>query len=209
MIRVAALDDHPAVLAGLQRLIERADGFTLVAAAQDADALVQQLERTRTDVVILDCHLARGDGLAVCQRLKERVPAPAVVVYSAYAAPALAIAARIAGADALVDKRAPVPHLVDTIRRVAAGAAVLPEITPDVHAAALERLDPDDVAVAAMALAGTSHNGIAEALGTDRRDVRHRIRRIVGRLRSRPSSQIAAGAASRPRAPGRSLVEST
>ena len=86
---------------------------------------------------------------------------------------------------------------------------MLPEIPPDVHAAALERLDPDDVAVAAMALAGTSHNGIAEALGTDRRDVRHRIRRIVGRLRSRPPSQIAAGASSRPRAPGRSLVEST
>jgi DNA-binding NarL/FixJ family response regulator len=179
------------VLAGLQRLIERADGLTLVVAAQDADALVQQLEGTCADVVVLDHHLARGDGLAVCQRLKERVRAPAVVVYSAYAAPPLAIAARIAGADAVVDKRAPVAHLVDTIRRVAAGDAVMPTIPPDMHAAALERLDPDDVPVAAMALAGTSHAGIAEALATDRRDVSHRIRRTVGRLGSSPRGRLA------------------
>jgi DNA-binding NarL/FixJ family response regulator len=171
MIRVAALDDHPAVLAGLQRFVEGVDGFALVAAAQDADTLLAKMERARPDVVILDYHLPRGDGLAVCQRLKERVQPPAVVVYSAYAGPALAVAARIAGADALIDKRAPASHLVDAIRRVAAGDFTLPEIPPEAQAAAMERLEPDDVPIAAMALAGTSHNGMAEALATDRRDV--------------------------------------
>jgi hypothetical protein len=73
---------------------------------------------------------------------------------------------------------------------------VLPAIPPDVHAAALERLDPDDVPVAAMALAGTSHSEIAEALATDRREVSRRIRRTVGRLGSRPRGQSATGATS-------------
>jgi DNA-binding NarL/FixJ family response regulator len=191
MIRVAALDDHPAVLAGLQRLIERVDGLTVVAAAQDADTLVGQLEHVRADVVVLDYQLPRGDGLAVCQRLKERSRPPAAVIYSAYAGPALAIAARIAGADALIDKRAPATDLVDAIRSVAAGNPAMPAVSPEAHAAAIERVDPEDVPVAAMALAGTSHHGIAEALATDRRDVSRRIRRIVGRLGSRPRSDFA------------------
>jgi DNA-binding NarL/FixJ family response regulator len=182
MIRIAALDDHPAVLAGLHRLLERVDDFTVVAAAQDADTLAGLLERTRADVVVLDYQLPRGDGLAVCQRLKERAHPPAVVIYSAYAGPALAIAARIAGADALIDKRASATDLVHAVRGAAAGFPAIPDVPSDVHAAAIERLESADVPVAAMALAGTPHDGIAETLATDRRDVSRRIRRIVGRL---------------------------
>src|SRR3712207_38844 len=85
VIRVAILDDHPAVLAGLQRLVERSDDLLLVAAAATSDALWRQLDETRADVVVLDYDLTRGDGLSLCQRLKERVRPPAVAIYSAYA----------------------------------------------------------------------------------------------------------------------------
>jgi DNA-binding NarL/FixJ family response regulator len=47
----------------------------------------------------------------------------------------------------------------------------------------MARLDDEDIAVAAMLLAGTSHQGIAEALRIDRSDVTRRARRIVTRLR--------------------------
>jgi DNA-binding NarL/FixJ family response regulator len=106
-----------------------------------------------------------------------------VVIYSAYAGPALAVAARLAGADAIVDKRAPAADLVTAVRRIAAGDGVMPEIPVDVRLAALARLEPNEVPVAAMLLAGTSLQGIAETLDTDRRDVVGRARRIVGRLR--------------------------
>jgi DNA-binding NarL/FixJ family response regulator len=183
VLRVAILDDHPAVLTGLQRLIERADGVEPVAAVDTAEKLFRQLDSARADVVILDYDLGRGDGLTLSHRLKERVLPPKVVVYSAYAGPGLAVAARVAGVDAVVDKRAPVTDLIDAVRRVAAGEVVLPEIPRDVREAAIVRLAPEDVPVASMRLAGTSHHGIAEALGADRRDVARRVRRIVGQLR--------------------------
>ena len=104
-------------------------------------------------------------------------------MYSAYAGAALAVAARIAGADAVIDKRAPVSDLVDAVHRVAAGEVVLPEIPRELREAAIVRLAPEDVPVASMRLAGTSHHGIAEALGADRREVTRRVRRIVGQLR--------------------------
>jgi DNA-binding NarL/FixJ family response regulator len=183
VLRIAILDDHPAVLAGLQRLVERADGLEPVVAVDSAEALFRALERERADVVVLDYDLARGDGLTVCHRLTERARPPAVVVYSAYAGPTLAVAARVAGAQALIDKRAPAGHLLDAIGRVAAGGVLIPEIPRDVREAAIGRLDPDEVPVASMRLAGTSHQGIADALGTDRRDVVRRVGRIVAQLR--------------------------
>jgi DNA-binding NarL/FixJ family response regulator len=183
MLHVAVLDDHPAVLAGLQRLLDSTPDLKAVAAATNAEQLSQRLEGARADVLVVDYDLARGDGLTVCQTFKERVRPPAVVIYSAYAGPTLAISARIAGADALVDKRAPASELLDAIRRAAAGAAQIADVPPDLQQAAISRLAPDDVPVASMLLAGTSHQGIAETLATDRRDIVRRVHRIVGRLR--------------------------
>jgi DNA-binding NarL/FixJ family response regulator len=126
MIRVAVLDDHPLVLASLEGLLQDAADLQPVIAAADGQQLWRQLDDARPGVVVLDYDLARGDGLTLCQRLKERVRPPAVVIYSAYAGPSLALAARIAGADALVDKRAPASELLDAIRRAASANRAFP-----------------------------------------------------------------------------------
>lgn len=183
VVRVALLDDHPAVLAGLQRLLDSTPDLEAVSVNDDAPQLLREIDGARPDVVVLDYDLARGDGLTLCQTLKARVRPPAVLIYSAYAGPGLAISSRLAGADALVDKRAPAGELIETIRRVAAGESVTPEVASDAQQAAMARLAADEVPVASMLLAGTSHQGIAEALATDRRDVVHRVRRIVAQLR--------------------------
>jgi two-component system response regulator DevR len=183
MIRVAVLDDHPLVLASLEGLLQDAAGLQPVIAAADGQQLWRQLDDARPDVVVLDYDLARGDGLTLCQRLKERVRPPAVVIYSAYAGPSLALSARIAGADSLVDKRAPASELLDAIRGAADGESRIPDTAPDAREAVIAQLASSDVPVASMLLAGTSHQGIAETLATDRQDVVHSVRRIVGQLR--------------------------
>jgi DNA-binding NarL/FixJ family response regulator len=183
VIRIAVLDDHPAVLAGLQRLVERAPDLLPVATVTDQEALWGALDHTPADIVVVDYDLSRGDGLEVCRRLKERLRPPSVIVYSAYAGPALALAARLAGADGLVHKSEPVGELLDAIRRVAGGDTVLPEVSLEIRQAAMRRLREDDVAIAAMLLAGTDCDGIAEALALERREVSGRIRRIVARVR--------------------------
>ena len=183
VIRVAVLDDHHAILAGLQRLVERSRDLQPVAFVETERELHRALDRTTADIVVVDYDLSRGDGLAVCQRLKERARPPRVVVYSAYAGPALAIATHIAQADGLVNKSQPISELLSTVRCVAGGQTVLPAVARDLQRAAMGRLDDQDVPVAAMLLAGTSHGDIAEALGVERQEVVSRGRRIVGCLR--------------------------
>jgi DNA-binding NarL/FixJ family response regulator len=183
MIRIAVLDDHPAVLGGLQRVVERAPDLEPVVFVESEEALRDALDAHPADVVVLDYDLTRGNGLAVCQHLKERRPAPRVVIYSAYAGPGLAIASRAAGVDGLVHKSEPVADLLAAVRRVAEGEQVLPDLHPELRRAVIGRLDDEDVPVAAMLLGSTSHDAIARALDMGREEVAWRARRIVARMR--------------------------
>jgi DNA-binding NarL/FixJ family response regulator len=183
MIHLALVDDHPAVLAGLRRLIEPEADLLVVGAAPTAHELAQQLSGRRPDVLIVEHDLARSDGLAHCRRVKDRPNPPAMIIYSALGTAALALAARAAQADAVVDKAAPVSALLAAIRIVASGGTVLPPLPRDVYAAAVGRLADEDLPVLAMLLDGESLTAIAETLRVDRAEIAWRAQRIVGRLR--------------------------
>jgi DNA-binding NarL/FixJ family response regulator len=191
MFRIALLDDHPAVLAGLRRLIDAEPDLSVAAVAATAPDLARELDGLRPDVLILDYDLIRDDGLAHCRRTKSRPNPPAVVIYSAHAGPALTLAARAAQADAVVDKAQPVRTLLAAVRRAAAGELVMEPVPRDAFEAAVARLDDDDHPVFAMLLDHEPYDSIAEALRIDPADVSRRAQRIVGRLRPRRSNDIA------------------
>jgi DNA-binding NarL/FixJ family response regulator len=190
MLRIALLDDHPAVLAGLRRLIDAEPDLTVAAVAASAPELARQLNGLRPDVVILDYDLARDDGLAHCRRVKSRPHPPAVIVYSAYAGPALTLAARAAQADAVVDKAEPVQTLLTAIRRAATGEVLTGSIPREAFEAAVARLEDDDLPVFAMLLDREPLDSIAEVLRIDQAEVSRRAQRVVGRLRPRRTTRL-------------------
>jgi DNA-binding NarL/FixJ family response regulator len=185
MLRVAVLDDHPAVLAGLRRLIDSEPDLTVAAAASSATKLARELDGLRPDVLVVDYDLARDDGLSHCRRIKSRPQPPAVIIYSAYAGPALTLAARAAQADGVVDKAGPVPTLLAAVRSVANGEVVMAPVPRDAFEAAVARLDDDDLPVFAMLLDREPLGSIAQALRADEAEISWRTQRIVGRLRPR------------------------
>jgi DNA-binding NarL/FixJ family response regulator len=185
VIRVALLDDHPVVLTGLQRLLASAHDVDVVAAAGDPASLARALEGRCADIVIADYDPTRNDTLAVCRRVKSRGGAPRVLLYTAYASPALAIAARAAQADGLLDKGEPASALLDAIRRIANGETVIPPVGREAFEAAVSRLDDRDLPLFAMLLDGETVSGIAEALRSDEHDAARRAHRVVQRLRPR------------------------
>jgi two-component system capsular synthesis response regulator RcsB len=185
MIRVALLDDHPAVLAGLRRLLDYTAEIDVLAAAADEVELARALGTRRADVLIVDYDLARGDALALCRRIKARPEPLRVLVYSAYASPALAIAARVAQADGVLNKADPATALVETIRRIAHGETLIPDVAPEDLAAAAARVDDADLPIFAMLVDGEPLDMIAETLGTDQREIARRAGKLVGRLRPR------------------------
>ena len=185
MIHVALLDDHRSILTGLLRLLEPAHDVRVVAAAPDPAALAQALDGRRADVLSADYDPERGDTLTLCSRIKSRPTPPAVLFYTAYATPALALAARAAQADGVIDKSAPAAVLLHSIRAVADGQKAFPVVGGDVFEAAVARLEDGDLPVLALLLDGLTAPGIAEALHCDEREAGRRARRVVERLRPR------------------------
>jgi DNA-binding NarL/FixJ family response regulator len=183
-VRIAIVDDHAAVRLGLERVLAREPGFRVVAALDGARDLIAVVSSVHVDVVVLDYELARGDGLAVCQRLKLRGDPPAVVIYSAYAGAGLIVPAAIAQADAIVNKAEPVSVLLDVIRRVARGESLIQPPPLELLAAATARVDPRDAPLVPLLAHGASIPEIADALALDGAEVLRRARRIVGRLRA-------------------------
>jgi DNA-binding NarL/FixJ family response regulator len=208
MLRVAILDDHPAVLAGLRRLIEAEHDMAVVAAAETPAELAKRIDGSRVDVLVCDHDLADADGLAYCRRVKSRPHPPRVVIYSADATPALTLAARAAQADGVIGKAEPIPLLLSSIRRVAQGQAVMPPLRHEAYEVLVARIDDEDLPILAMLLDGESHDAIAATLRIDRIEVGWRAQRIVGRLRRRirmrsdePAAETATVAAAGSRSP--------
>jgi len=130
MIRVAVVDDHPAVRLGLQTALRNEPGLVPVGEAETPEELAPLLYRTRPDVVLLDYHLPRRDGLTLCREIKSRVPAPKVLLYTAFADASLIVPAIVAGADGVLDKSLPSLELFEAIRRAARGEELIPGSSP-------------------------------------------------------------------------------
>ena len=121
MIRIMLVDDHAAVRAGLEKVLDHEPDLVPVASTEGQEDLWPRFHLTRPDLVLLDFHLPGQSSVSICRRLKAIVPAPHVVFYSAYAGAGLAVPLRLAGADGIVSKAARPAELVEVVRRVAAG----------------------------------------------------------------------------------------
>jgi DNA-binding NarL/FixJ family response regulator len=182
MIRVAVLDDHPAVRAGLDAILEPEPDLVAVGSAADEEAVWPLLRRAQPAVVVLDVHHPGRDGLMLCLQIKSALQPPAVVLYSATTPASLVVAAAVAGADAVVGKSSSTLKLLEAIRTVAHTPRPRPAVSAPVRAEAAAMLDPFDHAILAMRLAGDSPAAIAGTLSLPVAEVADRIGVIVSSL---------------------------
>lgn len=118
-VRVAVVDDHEAVVLGLQAaMVDK--GLDVVTSASTVDDLVQQLEGREIDVVVLD--LSLGDGTNVTDNVKNvQALGAAVLVYSIADRVGLVREALAAGAAGVIPKSATTAVVIDAATTVARG----------------------------------------------------------------------------------------
>ena len=171
MTRVAILDRHPAVRAGLHALLRSHRGLTFAGSASHRRELLGLLYRTDPDVLLVD-------QLDLVRRVKIHAPRTRVVLYVPEPTPELMLAATIAGADGVLDKSADERELLCALH----GEPALPAVTPQVQARAAARLDPRDRPIFAMRLAGTSPRDIAGVVGMTVAALNARVQAIVAQV---------------------------
>lgn len=207
-ITVLIADDHAAVRAGLGALLDEPDDILVIAEAADGEAVVAQAVRHRPDVVLLDVQMPRASGIdAIPAILAAATPPPSIIMLTTFALDRYVDEALAAGANAFLVKTVSAAGLVDAIRRVHAGEAVLaPEVTrrvlerlaaarpPVVPAPAhpgLATLTPREREVLEQLREGLSNAGIATALGLSEATARTHVSRILVKLDARSRVQAA------------------
>jgi DNA-binding NarL/FixJ family response regulator len=181
-VRTVVVDDHPAMRLGVAAVLESWDGIDLVGSGAGAEDLWALLDRAHPDAVLLDHRLRGENGVVLCHRIKRSPPAPAVVLYSEFADRALVAPAMLAGADALVSKRASAAVLCHALVDVTTEPVPLPTLGPadrERLGAALER---HEVPLAAQLLTRRPVSKIAESLRLPVDEVMARAERLIVRL---------------------------
>jgi two-component system response regulator DevR len=186
MIRTLIVDHHPALRAGVKVVLEAERDMVVVGDTGAQDELLPLLRRTRPDVVLLDCHPPKVVGLRACRLIKCLVPAPRVLIYSAYADECLRVAARVAGADGLLDKNSSALDLVQAIRVIHRGRHLLEPIRPGDVQHAMRLLDRQEAQILEMLLDDMPPSEIALALSMSPASVGRRVDDILGRLCAEP-----------------------
>jgi DNA-binding NarL/FixJ family response regulator len=96
-------------------------GFEVVGLAADGEAAVESASALQPDVVVMDVRMPRMDGIDATRLIRQRLPRAHVIALSAYDDPALAAAAREAGAEDYVTKGTAPELLCDLIEGIVSG----------------------------------------------------------------------------------------
>jgi DNA-binding NarL/FixJ family response regulator len=206
MIRVLLADDQALIRAGFRILLETADDIEVVGEATDGAQAVKAAREHRADVVLMDIRMPNVDGLEATRRIAadEDLAGVKVIILTTFESDEYVYQAIRAGASGFLVKDAEPAELVQAIRVVARGEALLsPSITrrlitdlasrPERPAATgreLDSLTEREREVLTLVAAGLSNDEIASRLFVSPLTAKTHVSRIMTKLSARDRAQL-------------------
>jgi two-component system NarL family response regulator len=185
VIRVLIADDHPVVREGLAAILCSEPDIQVVAEATDGAHACALYDHYLPDVVILDLRMPRKDGLQVVTELtSSRRPKPRIIVMTTYETEDDVRRALQAGAKSYLVKGALPEQILETVRRVAAGEALVPSKIASVLTESLTHpeLSPRELQVLRRLAAGDSNKEIGQMLQITEHTVKAHVKAVLLKL---------------------------
>ena len=130
MIRILTADDQAVVRAGLRMILDAHDDLAVVAEAADGVDAVQSVKELRPDVALMDIRMPQLDGIEATRQIAAAALPTRVLVLTTYGLDENVYDALKAGASGFLLKTDPPERLIDAVRVVAAGEALLARRSP-------------------------------------------------------------------------------
>lgn len=194
--RVVVADDQPLVRTGLRKILDQDPEIAVVAEVEDGLGAVEAAARLSPDVVVMDIRMPNVDGLEATRRITAAgTGAPRILVLTTFNVDDYVFEALRAGASGFMLKDAPPEQLLEAVRVVARGEALL---APAVTQAVIERfaklprtedlaglagdLTPREREVLLLITRGHSNREIAHELVITEGTVKTHVNRILMKL---------------------------
>ncbi|HWA64894.1 MAG TPA: response regulator transcription factor [Mycobacteriales bacterium] len=199
-IRVLIADDQPLMRTGFRMILHATDDIRVVGEASDGSAAATAAAELEPDVVLMDVRMPGTDGIEGTRRIVAEVPGSRVLILTTFDLDEYAFTALRAGASGFLLKDVPPDQLVEAIRAVASGDAVVsPRVTrqlldryapslpagadggPMVHPLLAKLTDREGEVLLALAR-GLSNAEIADLLVLSEKTVKTHVTRILAKL---------------------------
>lgn len=203
MVELLIVDDHKLVRQGLRQLLDAEDDIRVVGEAADGEDAYKQARYFEPDIVLMDIHMPKLDGIAATRQITQDFPEIGVIILTMYGDEEHVFEAVKAGAKGYVLKDASSETLLETIRAVYRGEAWLdPAIARKMldEFRKLNEPEPHDEAVhltrrereiLQLVAEGASNQEIAKRLNIAEKTVRNRLSLVFSKLHVNNRTQAA------------------
>jgi DNA-binding NarL/FixJ family response regulator len=203
-VKLLLADDHPLFLDGLRNLLA-AQGYEIVGSARDGFEAVEKARALSPDVILMDIHMPRLDGLAALRRIKAELPAIRIVMRTMSAEDEELFEAIKDGACGYVLKTQETEAFFALLAEVERGEAALspglaarvmqefgrqPALATSVEKAPLPSLSTREVEVLTLVAQGLSYKEAGAKLFVTERTIKYHMGEIVRRLHLRNRAQV-------------------
>ena len=201
MISILITDDHPIVRKGIRQLLEDDpdERFGNIEEAGNGKELLEKLNSSDFDVVLLDISLPGRSGLDLLGDIKKLKPEVAVVILSIYSEEQYAFRSLRLGASGYLTKASAPEELVAAVIKAARGeryitSSLAEKITfhllENSDAPLHEKLSVREIEVVSMLASGKTMSGIAKDLSLSPKTISTYRERILAKLNLKTTSDI-------------------
>ncbi|MFC4534526.1 response regulator [Sphaerisporangium dianthi] len=200
MIKILLADDQALVRAGFRALLDAQDGMTVVAEASDGAEAIRLAERHAPDVALMDIRMPGMDGLTATRKMPAAVK---VIILTTFELDEYVFEALRGGASGFLVKDTEPAELIQAVRVVAAGEALLsPSVTRRLIAeyasrakeprttAGLDQLTEREREVLTLVGAGMTNDEIAAKLFMAPATAKTHVSRAMMKLAARDRAQL-------------------
>jgi two-component system, NarL family, response regulator DevR len=203
-IRLLIVDDHEVVRQGLVALLDRREGFQVVAEAGTAAEAVEQARKYEPDIVVMDIRLPDGSGIEACREIRADLPATRVVMLTSFPDEEAVLSAIVAGASGYLLKQVRARDLVSALESVARGESLLdPAVTEKVlervrriatgtYTDELAQLTAQEQKILLLVAEGKTNKEIASEVFLSDKTVKNYVSSILSKLNLERRAQAAA-----------------
>lgn len=212
--RVLLVDDHEVVRNGIGAVLKATEDIVVVGEAGTVGDAIEEADRTRPDVVVMDVRLADGSGIEATREIRARRPQTQVLMLTSFADDEALFASIMAGASGYVLKQVKSGELVRAIRAVGQGQSLLdPGVTKSVldrlrrgkhmmKDEKLARLSPQEERILQAVADGRTNGEIGQALHLAEKTVKNYVSSILSKLEVARRAEAAAYLARHTTTPG-------